>query len=82
MTLKVSTATGTVCTVARLPQPDVFIVRKICETCVEYFCWLFTTVAVYIHGRVSPCTPCYTCVNCSFQEQRFANIVCMELCHL
>jgi len=36
MTLKISTATETVWAV----EQSVFIVRKICETCVRYFCWL------------------------------------------
>jgi len=86
MTVKVSTATETVWAVASLVSQSSFIVRKICEICVRYFCWLFTTIAVYVarrDDRVSWRSTCviYTSVNCSFREQRFVNIACMELCH-
>jgi len=42
MTLKISTAIGTVEAVACLPEQSVFIVGNICKTCVRYFPYSFT----------------------------------------
>jgi len=56
---------------------SVSIVRKICETCVTYFCWLLTNVSpddrTECH-RARRHDVCYTSVNFSFQGQRSVNI--------
>jgi len=86
MTLKVSTATGTVCAVTRFPEKSFFIVKKNLRNLrpifllVIYDCSCLYRLAK--RPRVTTRDVCYTRVNCSFQKQRFVNIACMELRHL
>jgi len=59
MTVKVSTATGTVwplvCSMQCLPKQDIFIVRNICKTCVRYFFGSFTLQLFILPGEMTTC---------------------------